>query len=479
MINDFIKMLSIDNHNIDEVYSHFLNEYKPDNIHKTEVSFIDSLLSNIDNDVENEKVIFTSLYLSKKMANVKWYNLDYLKHYKRNGSFFEPILIKKHKNPEYNQVKDKLLNYLETFGFIYFHLPDNDRNIFLTDTKQRVNEFINIQDVEKIKNLYIDFKKSIEQKSEFFEFIIKCKDAIDEFFITSMLTGKNEDGSKNEYYCFGILNKLENHDFDLYQKPEYITIKNISDYRIWKHDLIRTIVNLFIDCYNFTFDKRSLLTEIQSKWISIDKIIYEINSFNNNIQHSIIKKDYHTATSLNSIIIGDIDFIVKCFIDDFLIRIDRTPLIDKLNNFKETQTKYNIDNFARVQLSKDSLVVSKQNTPQQVESVKSDEVKPDINNFILNVNNKKEFLNDLSSEFKTEKGKSIEAIIKILVENKIFNIPNRTKRQFIDLLRNEFKQNIGTYSSINDAEKIKPFDNIFLEPIENKLSPLINKHKAN
>ncbi|WP_188050344.1 hypothetical protein [Flavobacterium sp. GP15] len=97
--------------------------------------------------------------------------------------------------------------------------------------------------------------------------------------------------------------------------------------------------------------------------------------------------------------------------------------------------------------------------------------------FIHNVEDKEAFIQDLKNEFPNDKGKTIKAVINILKEWKIIIIIDRQFKTFYDLLLIEFNGTIGTYPSINDAEKKRPFDKIFLDPIKQKLNPLIIKHK--
>jgi sugar-specific transcriptional regulator TrmB len=79
--------------------------------------------------------------------------------------------------------------------------------------------------------------------------------------------------------------------------------------------------------------------------------------------------------------------------------------------------------------------------------------------------------------FPTEKGKSIKAMIKILQENDIIIIPDRQFKEFYNSLKNDFKRDIGSYTSINDI-KDSNFDNPYLDPFKKKLSPLITKYKS-
>lgn len=99
-----------------------------------------------------------------------------------------------------------------------------------------------------------------------------------------------------------------------------------------------------------------------------------------------------------------------------------------------------------------------------------------IFDFIHNVNDKKEFLSDLAENFKMEKGKSIKAVINILKDAELIIIPDRQFQTFFDLLKSQFKTDIGSYTSVNDAEKNKGFADT-LKKFQVLVKPLIIKYK--
>lgn len=111
---------------------------------------------------------------------------------------------------------------------------------------------------------------------------------------------------------------------------------------------------------------------------------------------------------------------------------------------------------------------------QQEDIIKLDEVKKTLSHFIENVEEKQNFIEELKGMFPTEKGKSIKAVITILQENDIIIIPDRQFREFYTCLKNDFKRDIGSYTSINDS---KDFDEAYLDPFKNKLHTLIKSYK--
>jgi hypothetical protein len=117
---------------------------------------------------------------------------------------------------------------------------------------------------------------------------------------------------------------------------------------------------------------------------------------------------------------------------------------------------------------------------QEIQVIKKTKPTKTLFDFIHNVKDKEAFAKDLKNSFNTEKGKSIKAIINILKESEILIIIDGEFRTFYHLLTTLFDRNIGTYPSINDAGKGNNILNDgVLQPIQQKLNPLIIKHKIN
>jgi hypothetical protein len=115
---------------------------------------------------------------------------------------------------------------------------------------------------------------------------------------------------------------------------------------------------------------------------------------------------------------------------------------------------------------------------QKVPAAETKKPKKTLFDFIHNVENKETFGQDLKNSFNTEKGKSIKAIINILKESEILIIIDGEFKTFYDLLKTLFDRNIGTYPSINDAGKgNNVLNDGILKPIQQKLNPLIIRHK--
>ena len=117
-------------------------------------------------------------------------------------------------------------------------------------------------------------------------------------------------------------------------------------------------------------------------------------------------------------------------------------------------------------------LLSKLKQPQLTEIKKT----KNLEQFITNIESKQNFLKDLKETFPTEKGKSIKAIIDLLVSDNIIIYGTKEFTQLYNELKLFFDRNIGTYNSI---QNVKEVDNIIIDVIQKKLNPLIIKYKSN
>ena len=146
-------------------------------------------------------------------------------------------------------------------------------------------------------------------------------------------------------------------------------------------------------------------------------------------------------------------------------------LPEDISVFKEIWLFHFLDNLKTILFNIEYIL----DLTQQANIKKPDVVKKDLSDFIHNVENKQEFIQDLREMFSTEKGKSIKAMIKILQGNDIIVIPDRQFKKFHTSLENAFDRDIGSYQSINDI-KDGDFDG-YLDAFRKKLNPLIRDHK--
>lgn len=101
-----------------------------------------------------------------------------------------------------------------------------------------------------------------------------------------------------------------------------------------------------------------------------------------------------------------------------------------------------------------------------------------LNDFIFNVNDKNEFLNDLKNTFKTEIGISIKTIVYLLDQKGIIIKQQREYNNLYLELKNHFNRNIGSYQSVQNG-KDEDIQDLVIQNISKLLNPLIIKHKTN
>ena len=209
----------------------------------------------------------------------------------------------------------------------------------------------------------------------------------------------------------------------------------------------------------------------------------DLKNTNENTINIIIK---NLVSAIDSNCGNSIDLTKYSKKDNFVYSSTKNP------NERSVYKRYNIDSFSPKDISifkeiwlfdfvenlkkilfniKNILNIS------QLENIKKPVVvKKKLSDFIENVGEKQNLIEDLKKKFPTEKGKGIKAMIKILQENDIIIIPDRQFKEFYTSLKNDFKGDIGSYTSINDV-KDTDFDNTYLNNFKKKLTPLITKYK--
>lgn len=482
MINIFLENLKPDFSNIDKVYTELLLEFNPDNINKTEVMFIDSIdIDNINNYNDKNKVTVTKLfeYLRNKRKTVQWFNLDYFRFYLENKRFFEHFL-KEYNHLEFQKLSIKLGVYQDRFCYIYFHLYESQRMEFKSDLIDRVNDLIQKQKATKFKKLLSEFIEKIENKCTLFDTIYLYKTAINSIFFETMIDKFSNDGTVNKHqWNYQIKTEFSRNKDEILNNDNLKNINNIGVFLHYKEELVISIVKLCILCYHFDYKQLAKLTEIQSKIIEIDIIIKSISQLSINIEYLIFNNEFDKVLKFKELIKVQIESIIDYIKHAFFIHIETTPVYKKLNDLKlefENQSKFDIEKIKLINLNSDKTSTNK---PQQNHNKNTDEVKKELHQYFKNIKNFDAFIIELINTFPTEKGKTIKAIINYLIKNEMLLIPDREFKKFVSLLGLKFERNIGTYTSINDAEKNKPFNKEFLSTIEINLNSLKIKYKKN
>lgn len=112
----------------------------------------------------------------------------------------------------------------------------------------------------------------------------------------------------------------------------------------------------------------------------------------------------------------------------------------------------------------------------QTNSQRENNIPKELHQFFINIHEEKKlkFLNELKLVFPTEKGKSIKAIIDILIAKNLLVIGAREYKIFHKELEKHFNRDIGSYQSV---QNVKDIHSDVKEPIEKIINTLIIKYK--
>lgn len=300
---------------------------------------------------------------------------------------------------------------------IDFLKPDNFKIPLLLITNQQFTGHLSYSEIEFIENIVQQIFIYVDEKKDY---TLKCNEG--NFFYS---------GSENKLYT----------GRDFFVKI-YLSKGNLK-FPINFPDLIPKYYDLALSEY-LTSEKNKAKSFFNKKLITIEFIkseIEKIQVLQNGIEDFINKNKNGTFNQKK-------EQLKYC-------KRYSAYLVEKLKDFDKTEI----------------------NKPQQTDIKKAKKTK-NLNHFILNINKKQVFIEDLKKMFPTEIGKPIKAIIRILEKNEILLIPDRQFKSFYESLKLEFNRDIGTYQSIND-EKDKDFDDVYLSKFKKKLNPLIIKYKTN
>lgn len=303
------------------------------------------------------------------------------------------------------------------------------------------------------------------------EIISEYKKSLFSTYFNRVINSKDDEGDKNPHYYNEIINSFRNKNDD-----RLISNNNFKDclellkvYNAILSALMVDLVQLFIAINKYDGTDETIINDINLSKIDVLNGLKTIKEFKQNILYNISDGNPNLAFKIKNYCIPLFNEIKIIFRDKFFIDIENSPL--KID-FDEV-----IDTFKN-SIDTDEINLLNQLNKKKIkpEASKSDEVKKTLFDFIFNIDDKETFINELKITFPTEKGIGIKAIVNILKENGVLIIGAREFNNFYEELKNHFKRNIGSYTSIN---AVKNIDKEVLQPIENKLKPLINKYKAN
>jgi hypothetical protein len=235
--------------------------------------------------------------------------------------------------------------------------------------------------------------------------------------------------------------------------------------------LISNTVQLFIACSKYDGTDLTLINDINFCKFKTDDCLKAIAEFKQNIQHNknegrpdlAIKVRDYCSTNFN-----DIKIILN---DYFFIDIKNSPLKNDFDGvLKEFENSINLNEIIFLNQ------ISKNEQPQETKTNKPKKLKKTLFEFIHNIEDKEEFIQDLKNTFPTEMGKDIRVIIDRLKKESILTIEAGEYKHFVESLTLHFGRNIGEYQGIQNKMIIKTDTT---NRINKKLNPLITKHKTN
>lgn len=147
-----------------------------------------------------------------------------------------------------------------------------------------------------------------------------------------------------------------------------------------------------------------------------------------------------------------------------------------VNAFEDGQTQGYFYKAWKIIFSNNNLFAPLFESYYQNLKPKSQKDKPEksLHHFFNKIKDIDSFINELKTTFPIEKGQKIRVIIDSLKDEEILLIGEREFADFYRKLKENFKRNIGTYPSIKD---VKDIPEPITKEINNKLNPLIIKHK--
>lgn len=179
-------------------------------------------------------------------------------------------------------------------------------------------------------------------------------------------------------------------------------------------------------------------------------------------------KDKYLAFEIQEYCLNGFKQMITYTKDNLMIDIEQTPYFTQIQNIiNQIQNE--------IELEKLSLSLNHKPKENHIEEKSKKSSYKQLTEYFNNLTNVNDFLIELTQTFTTEKGKSIKFIIDELIKEELLVIPDRQMKNFIDVLQNEFSQNIGNISGINRKFN---YDTLFSTPILTKLNPLIIKHKT-
>jgi hypothetical protein len=335
------------------------------------------------NDIfNNTKYFYTSIRFNE--ANLK---LTFERDYKSNEEF-KNALYKENTRTFFRYVvtlkdNDFLKAIKNEFTLFYTYNKPNDHEIinWLTHTfnfivnPNQLSGFISKTDVTKfIKWHEKKVNKHKPKPQPYSENIELYKKVTKDYFIEDCINKTNEDGTINKlYYGKFLTDSLIAGLNDIDTNEAYTLFKDkAKDYIRTEKSLKTNIIKYLIGC------KKDQINVIQHHWYEIEDNFISIKDFIRAIEYYKVTNDTLKAIELKRFIVSKLKLIVRDL--EFLnIYLTETPIEAKIINLI-AEFERSIDN------NEIHLIEALKKQPQQVESVKTDEVIKELRNDIFKGN---------------------------------------------------------------------------------------------
>ena len=445
----------------------------------TEIDFINSELKSFEflefdklNLIEQKQFKIYNEFLNKKKLHINWDLSDFLNHYKETKRFGFTFL-KTYKKEAFEDLKDQLNKYFLRFCYILKNLPIEDRTELISDYKDQLLELKKKQTITKISlkiDEYLDLIdkeviKNTPQQNEIIKNIELYKNCVNPLFLESYNHKINKDQTANNLYYFNRLTdnyrSLKN---EIETNEAYKNYKNEAlEFLVKEKSLILKTIKFLISCI-----ENKNTTNIQLQWYEIEDQIKSIKNTINVIERFKINNDYVKALELKDFIKYRLNTVISYF-ESFTIYLNKTPIETLINDL--------ISDFNNcIDVSEISQINALKTIPQQVESIKPDEVIKEFKDFFI-PDVKIETINNIQTNYKDLIGKKMAFLIYLLeTEFKIINYSlngkNDSRKHFVKSLKsidtkmqginkhfeaNSTNLSIHKFENDNDYKKIKDF----------------------
>ena len=443
-------------------------------INQNETPLINLLINTID----DKKIKVYSAEMFYLLKSNEYTNEGFIESYSigfENGKKFIKQKNKRDLKGLYSSCPEKYIDELKVFYFdkapneilSYKQIATNYPIIFKVNEIEKIgfaSGVINAIDLMAIENPILFENFYLQIKPPYSENIELYKNSASNFFIENCINNKNEDGTNNKLYYNNFLQK----DFiaglnDIDTNEAYTLFKDkAKEYIRTEKSLKINIIKYLIGC------NKDQINVIQYHWYEKENNFISIKDFISAIDYYKVTNETLKAIKLKQYIVSKLKLIVRD-LEFFHIYLTETPIEAKINNLiTEFENSIDINEINQIEALKTQ--------PQQVESIKPDEVIKEFKDFFI-PDVKIETINNIQTNFKDLIGKKMAFLIYLLeTEFKIINYSlngkNDSRKHFVKSLKsidtkmqginkhfetNSTNLSIHKFENDNDYKKIKDF----------------------